>query len=155
MERRKSKIFLKPATALVCNLSIRVSGAGEQVTLSHAYLIDDSFSGLSTSIGTVVVHPETTSLLQLRDILEYDSRGTVKRRSLLFQEAMFIMQRLPRLNPTLSDTATDKYVFGYAKKGTDDVKMFDNVDENKVLSELLKNIFEYDIVLIPLSQLPP
>ena len=132
---------------------MRVYGIGEQVTLSHGYVVDDSNSDMSPVIGTITIDFSTTTIRELREIIEYDSRDFVKRRSLLFQEALFIMQRLPNVY-NKPKHLINAYTLGYAKKLTNEVKLIDCSNEDEVLDRLIKHVHEVDLIIVPLTQLP-
>jgi hypothetical protein len=139
--------------SFIFNIPIRVYGAGEQVSLSHGYLVNDLHSGTSNILGNITINVETITFIQLRDLLEYDSTNNMKKRSMLFQEILFIMQRLPNIyNKPISECY--KYVFGYAKKNMNEVKLLDVSLEHECIINLVRNIYDCDLIIIPLSQLP-
>lgn len=131
---------------------MKVYGACEQVQLSHGYLVDDCYSGISTIIGTLSIDVDTTSIKQLKEHIEFNNASTVKRRSVMYQEAMFLMQRLPNIY-NKSTSELNKYKLGLAKKGSSEVRVLVVASEDEVIGSLVSNIFEYDVVLIPFSQI--
>lgn len=72
----------------------------------------------------------------------------------MFQEALFIMARLPNYydRPKLQLT---KWQFGYVEKGTENVKMIHPDSESETLFAMVPDLFKMDLVIVPLSQIPP
>lgn len=134
-------------------VGVRVYGIGEQVTLSHGYVVDDAYTGISSVIGTITIDFSSTNVRELRQVIEYDSRDFVKRRSLLFQEALFIMQRLPNIYDKPKHLINN-YTLGYAKKLSNEVKLIDCSNEDEFLDRLVKHVHEVDLIIIPITQLP-
>ena len=134
-------------------VGVRVYGIGEQVTLSHGYVVDDAYTGISSVIGTITIDFSSTNVRELRQVIEYDSRDFVKRRSLLFQEALFIMQRLPNIYDKPKHLINN-YTLGYAKKLSNEVKLIDCSNEDEFLDRLIKHVHEVDLIIIPITQLP-
>lgn len=137
----------------VYHINIRVYGAGEQVALSHGFIVDDLSAGISNVIGTIAINPELLTIKQLRTLLEYNHEGNATRRSMIFQEALFIMQRLPNIYNKPNEVI-NKYTLGYAKKNMNEVKLLDCTNDEEVLVNLVKNIYDNDIIIIPLTQVP-
>ena len=134
-------------------IGVRVYGIGEQVTLSHGFIVDDVPAGMSSIIGTVTIDSRSTTIKSLRQSLEYDSRDYVKRRSLLFQEALFIMERLPNIY-NRPKHLIGCYKLGYAIKNTNEVRLLDTSNEDELLHNLIKRLHEVDLIIIPVTQLP-
>ena len=78
-------------------LNIRVYGQNMPVTHSHGFLVDDFPTGLSPPIGDIQVDVRKVNFESLRTTIEYNTGSHMNRRSLIFQEALFIMSRLPNL----------------------------------------------------------
>jgi hypothetical protein len=134
-------------------VNIRVYGQGMAVTHSHGFLVDDFPTGLSTPIGTVIIEPRKTTFEQLRPSIQYNTTGHMTRRSLMFQEALFIMSRLPNLYDRQKSELT-MWQFGFVKKGEDQVKLIHPDRENQQVASLIPELFNHDIVIVPLSQIP-
>lgn len=143
------------AKALKFNVSIRVYGDGENLTHSHAYLVDDVPTGISPPIGHLGIDIRVMSLTQLRPIIEYNRQGHMDRRSLMFQEALFIMHRLPNIYERPKEHLI-KYSFGFVPKDGTDVKLIHPSREPEPIAQLIgaTDIFSHDIVIIPWSQIP-
>lgn len=136
-------------------IRIRVYGESDNPTHSHGYLVDDVPTGISPPIGQLVLDIRTHTLAQLRPLIEYNRKGHMNRRSLMFQEALFIMQRLPNIYNRPKDDL-DKYSFGFVKKDGTEVKLIHPDRESEFISELMGAIdfFSHDLALIPRSQIP-
>jgi hypothetical protein len=78
----------------------------------------------------------------------------MNRRTLMYQEALFIMNRLPNYYDRPKGQLT-QWQFGYTEKGTDNVKMIHPDSENQTLFQSVPDLFNVDLVIVPLSQVPP
>jgi hypothetical protein len=137
------------------NIYIRVFGEGDNYTHSHGYLVDDMPTGISPPIGCLNIDARTHTLAQLRPLIEYKRQGHMDRRSLMFQEALFIMNRLPNIyNRSKEDLI--KYSFGFVLKEGTDVKLIHPDRETEFISNLIGAVdfFSHDLILIPWSQIP-
>ena len=83
--------------------------------------------------------------------------GHMKTRNLMFAECLFLMKRLPNLyNRPKEDL--NKYQFGFIRKSSfEDVKLIHPERESEPISEHIgrSDFFEHDIIIVPLSQIPP
>ncbi|CAN0343291.1 unnamed protein product, partial [Ectocarpus fasciculatus] len=95
-----------------------------------------------------------TTLSEIRDRIEYNRDGHMNRRTLLFQEALFIMGRMPNYYDRPKGQLT-RWQFGYVQKGSDNVKMIHPDSEGQTLFATVPDLFGVDIVIVPLSQVPP
>jgi hypothetical protein len=88
-------------------------------------------------------------------MIQYSRSGHQDKRSMMFQEALFIMSRLPNYynRPELE---LQKYVFAFAKKDGSEVKMISPNRETEPIASLISatDFFIHDLVLVPLSQIP-
>eukprot|EP01031_Cornospumella_fuschlensis_P042049 gene42049-51334_t len=137
---------------LVFNVNVRLYGAAQNNHDSHSYLIGDTPLGTSYVLGTLRVNIRSLSLRQLRPMLEYDKSGHMDRRSMLFQEARFLMTRLP--NPKkLPDPF--QYRLGFVKKDRTDFRLVPEEQEELPISEVIGAVdfFLYDLAIVPLTQL--
>ena len=137
------------------NINIRVFGEGDNFTHSHGYLVDDMPTGISPPIGQLNIDARTYTLQQLRPLIEYKLMGHMDRRSLMFQEALFIMSRLPNIyNRSKEDTI--KYSFGFVQKDGTEVKLIHPDRESEFIADLIGAVdfFSHDLILIPWSQIP-
>ena len=137
-------------------INIRIFGESDSYMHSHCYLVDDMPIGLSPPIGQLVIDIRTHTLQQLRPMIEYRRKGQMNVRSLMFQEALFIMNRLPNIyNRSKEDLIN--YSFGFVLKDGGDVKLIHPDRETEFISELIgaTDFFSYDLILIPWSQIPP
>lgn len=100
------------------------------------------------------VDAKTTKLSEMRDRIEFNRSGHMNRRTLLFQEALFIMSRLPNYYDRPKSQLT-RWQFGYVKKGSDNVKMIHPEAESQTLFAAVPDLFSVDVVIVPLSQVPP
>jgi hypothetical protein len=136
-------------------VTVRVYGRHESRDESHSYLIDDMCTGVSSPIGYLAINIRTVTLTQVRPMLEYDRSNTMNRRSMMFQEALFIMSRLPNhYNRPHNDMKI--YRFGFVKKDKSSLKLIKREDEDKPIADLIGAVdfFEHDLCVVPLSQLP-
>jgi hypothetical protein len=139
---------------LVFSLNVRVYGAIQHSKLSHSYLIDDMPTGVSHVVGVLQINIRHFNLKQVRLMIEYDKSNHMDRRSMLFQEAMFIMNRLPNLAQIPSDQRYS-YRMGFLRKDRSELKVIAEEDEEKLISDLLGPVdfFDYDLAIVPLSQI--
>ena len=119
------------------------------------------------------------TLRRLRPIIQYDRSGHMDKRSMMFQEATFVMSRLPNhykrarcelqmyqfgkcfLNFEgfcLSLLFTLKITFlGFFHRKTKELILIETENEDKPIADLIGAIdfFAYDLAIVPLSQIPP
>lgn len=138
----------------ITTLSVRVYGQGLTVTESHSYLVDDHPAGLSAAIGQVPIDARKLNFTKLRLILQYNTSEHMNRRSLLFQEALYIMSRLPNVYNRPKHELT-KWQFGYVRKDNDQVKLIHPDKEEQVVYSVIPELYNHDLVIVPLSQIPP
>ena len=138
---------------------IRVYGAHGDSTYGHSYIVDDISLGVSAPIVEYQLDATSYTFKELRYLLQYNTTtaGHMKKRSLVFQEALFIMSRLPNIynRPRVE---LNQYHFGFVKKHEfDDVKLVHPDRETEPIANLIgrTDFFEHDIILVPLSQMPP
>jgi hypothetical protein len=105
-------------------------------------------------LGELEVDAKAIKLSELRDIIQYQRNGHMNRRSLMFQEALFIMSRLPNYYNKPKGELT-KWQFGYVEKGSENVKMLPASAEQQTLFAAVPELFNVDLVVVPLSQIPP
>eukprot|EP01040_Poterioochromonas_malhamensis_P009920 gene9920-10777_t len=155
-EKAMTAAFPTPEEELKFKVSIRVYGKDDSRKESHSFILDDHFTGISSVIGDVTVNIRTTTFNQLRPILEMNRANEMNKRSMLFQEALFIMDRLPNVyNRPRGDLR--KYRFGFLhKQNLTDFRLISEADEDKPIAELIGvvDFFSYDVCIVPLSQLP-
>lgn len=137
-------------------LKIRVYGKKFDSSESHSYLIDDHYSGTSLPIGELNIDIRKATLKELKPVIQYDRGGHMDKHSMMFQEALFIMSRLPN-HYNRPKSERNKYVFGFIKKDGSDLRVVDLEDEDKPIAELIGAVdyFEYDLAIVPLTQLDP
>lgn len=146
MDNTRGNRFLK--------LNIRVYSQLMPVTHSHGYLIDDFSTGLSPSLGEIQIDARKLTLLSLRTIIMYNTSNHMNRRSLLFQEILFIMSRLPNLYDRPKEDLT-QWQYGYVKKGETKVKLIHPDREDQLIVSIIPELYKHDLVVVPLSQIPP
>lgn len=137
-------------------LAVKVYGKSFDSSLSHSYLIDDCYTGISAPIGELNIDIRKMTLKELRPILQYDRSGHMDRRSMLFQEAMFIMSRLPNYY-NRPKVELNKYLFGFLHKETSELTLVNAEKEVVPIIDLLGVVdyFSYDLAIVPLSQIEP
>lgn len=72
----------------------------------------------------------------------------------MFQEALFIMSRLPNLYDRPKPELT-MWQYGYVRKDDTQVKLIHPDKEAGTLGSVIPEIFKHDLVIVPLSQIPP
>jgi hypothetical protein len=141
---------------LTYELIVRVWGQTHDVVHSHGYLVDDVPTGLSGPVGVLHVNAQKITFRQLRPMIEYaQDCGHMKKRNLIFQEALFYFNRMPNLyDRPFGDL--QKYRLGFVKKDGSDVKMFKRAQDDTPVVQLLglTEYFGHDLVIIPFSQIP-
>ena len=138
-------------------LDIRVYGKQFNPMTSHGYCVDDTPQGPSSPVGTLVIDIRVVTLTQIRPMIQYDRSSHTDRRSIMFQEALFKMSRLPNYfnRPSIE---LNKYRFGFIKKdGISDFKLVEKEKEDLPISEIIGAVdfFVFDLCIVPLSQIPP
>lgn len=147
-------------------LNVRVYGLEQHSRSSHGYLIGDMPSGVSHVVGTLNINIRTVTLKQVRPMLEFDRSGHMDKRSLLFQEAMFIMSRLPDHSQSAgTGTGTgnslqgDKFAYrlGFVKKDKSALRLVEEAAEGQVIADLIGAVdfFDFDLAIVPLTQIAP
>lgn len=139
------------------NLKIRVYGEGYKTHLSHAFLVDDMPMGVSAPVGELVIDVRNVTLQQLRPMIMYDIRGAMKRRSMLWQEVLFIFGRLPNMYDR-PKSELNKYQFGFVRKSKlEDIKLIHPSRETVPIADLIgaTDFFSHDLVIVPVTQLHP
>ena len=137
-------------------LKIRVYGEGHKTHDSHGYLLDDLPMGVSAPVTEMVVNIRDLSLHQLRPTLMYDNRNSMKKRSVVWQEVLFVMDRLPNVyNRPKSDLY--KFRFGFVRKSRlQDVTLISPEAEMRPIADLIgaTEYFNHDLVIVPVTQIP-
>jgi hypothetical protein len=144
-----------PNAELSFKLRIRVYGRDENRTESHSYLLDDFPTGITWVVGELNINIRTKTLAQVRPMIEYSKENNIVKRTILFQEVLFIMGKLPnyynREKPELV-----QYRFGFVKKDKTGFRLLSVEDEEKPIADLIGAVdfFGYDLCIVPLSQIP-
>lgn len=138
-------------------LKVRVYGMKFDSSVSHSYLVDDVPTDTTAPIGEFHIDIRNTTLKQVRPMIQYDRSGHMDRRSMMFQEALFLMRRMPNYF-NRPDKDWNKYRLGFVSKETGgNLKLIDEADETKPISELIgaTDYFLVDLAIVPLTQIPP
>jgi len=141
---------------------------------THSFLVDARKGGMSHVIGSINVDPRKTTLANCRNLVEVvEDRGVFKR-NILFQEARAIMEICSNI---FNRPEEHKFVYKLGLKESQDSKqendedkddeneeqsengdyipsIFSEEDEEVPLFELVDELWKYELVLIPLSQIP-
>lgn len=138
------------------NLKIRVYGEGHKTHDSHGYLLDDLPMGVSAPVTEMIVNIRELSLHTLRPMLMYDNRNNMKKRSALWQEVLFIMDRLPNVynRPKLEMRL---FRFGFVRKSRlQDITLVTTEAEKRPIADLIgaTEYFNHDLVIVPITQIP-
>jgi hypothetical protein len=142
--------------SLNCSLTIRVYGKAKDCSDGHSYLVGDSFSDVSHPIGKLIIDIRAVTLQQLRPMIEYDRSNRMDKRSMMFQEAIFLMDRLPNEHGRPRHELRE-YRFGFIKKDFSDIRMVHPNEETKYISEFFSptDFFLHDLCIVPLTQIDP
>jgi hypothetical protein len=135
-------------------LSIRVYGEGYKTQESHGFILDDQPMGVSAPVTTMTVNIRILTLQQLRPILMYDQRDRMKKRSMVWQEVLFIMGRLPNIYNRPKEER-NLYQFGFCRKDNlQDITLVHPTYENRSIAELIgaTDFFSHDLIIVPLTQ---
>lgn len=137
------------------HLKIRVYGQSLDTSKSHSYCVDDCPAGVSPPVGTLYVDILSVTLRQMRQMIQFNKTGHMDKRSLMFQEAIFIMQRLPNLY-SRPKAELLMFQYGFYNRETRKTKFVDPNDESMPLGNLIgaASLQVHDVVIVPLSQLP-
>ncbi len=143
--------------ALRFHIKIRVYGKGFDEKYSHGYCVDDTPFGISHPIGELYIDVRTTNFVQLRPVIQYNRTNHMDRRSIMFQEALFIMERLPNLY-NRPKVELNKYQFGFVDvRNNNQLTLISRDRETIPIVNLIgaADMQFHDIVLVPLSQIQP
>ncbi len=137
-------------------LKIRVYGEGHRTHDSHGYLLDDMPMGVSAPVTEMVVNIRDLSLNQLRPMLMYDNRNGMKKRSAVWQEVLFVMDRMPNVynRPKLE---MKQFQFGFVRKSRlQDITLITPEAEMRPIADLIgaTEYFNHDLVIVPWTQIP-
>eukprot|EP01038_Epipyxis_sp_PR26KG_P010353 gene10353-13908_t len=144
----------EPEKQKIHKIKLRVYGMSHNNFESHSCVVDNLPTGISTPIAELNINIKVMTLHHLRPIIEYDRSMKMNRRSLVFQEALFIMSRLPNyFNRTTFELS--QYVFGFINKDGSGFRVLSTDEEMKPIGELIGavDIFSHDLLLVPLSQI--
>jgi hypothetical protein len=139
---------------LILKFKIYIYGTGMNVNISHSFCINDMPCGTSPQIGDIKFDIRSTSFKQLRNMLEYDRSDDMLKRSLIFQEALSIMGRLPNIS-SRPKQELNRYLFGFVRKDNRELKIVDGNQEGQIVESFLEQyeFFVRNLMIIPLSQL--
>lgn len=143
------------AKLLTFVLKVRVYGLKFDASVSHSYLVDDVPTDTSAPIGEFHIDIRTTTLTQVRPMIQYDRSGHMDRRSMMFQEALFLMRRMPNYFNRPKDQ-WNKYRLGFVRKDTLELQLIREEDEGKPIAQLIgaTDYFLVDLAIVPLTQIP-
>ena len=135
-------------------LKVRVYGRFDS-SKSHSYLVDDVPTGTSAPIGEFHIDIRNKTLAQLRPMIQYDRSGHMDKRSIMFQEALFLMRRMPNYFDRPANE-WNKYRLGFVHKDTLELKLIKEEDEGRPIAELIgaTDYFTVDLAIVPLTQIP-
>ena len=133
-------------------LNIRVYSKSVGLSKSHSYCVDDFQTGTSPLVGSIYVDPTSVTFSDLRNMLEYSRERGMNKRSVIFQEVLFIMNRLPNVFEKSADVKF-KYALGFIEKGTGKIEIIPFSAENSSISSQRPGLSNYDIAIIPVTQI--
>jgi hypothetical protein len=137
-------------------IKIRVWGQGFDESISHGYCVDDTPFGISHPIGDIYIDVRTVTFKQLRPMIQYCRTGHMDKRSMMFQEALFIMSRLPNIYSRPKEELK-RFQFGFINKKTKGLTVVSIEQEGIPIVNLVgaADMENHDIALVPLSQIDP
>ena len=137
------------------HIKVRVYGHAIDTSTSHGYLVDDTPAGISAVIGELFIDIRTVNLKQVRPMIQYNRTGHMDKRSLMFQEALFIMSRLPNVFSRPNEDRY-RYLFGFVDVESKLTKFISAEHETVPIVDIVGNVdgFGHDLAIVPLSQLP-
>ena len=132
---------------------VYVYGNGRDPTLSHSYCLDDFPTATSPQIGSIVIDIRAMTFKQLRLKLQYDKSEDMDRRSILFQEALYLMSRLPNIYDRPKRDLREYYI-GFVRKDNNELKIVGKDQEHQTVEEFLGRyeFYSRNLMLVPLSQ---
>lgn len=138
------------------NLTVRVYGKAKDCSGSHSYLVGDSFTDVSHPVGRLTIDIRAVTLKQLRPMIEYDRSNHMDKRSMMFQEAIFLMDRLPNEFGRPRQELRE-YRFGFIRKDFSNLRMVLPEEESMYISEFFSTVdfFNYELCIVPLTQIDP
>lgn len=121
----------------------------------HSYYVGHDAGGLSEPLDMLVVDPSCT-FLQLRESIEERCDGNVMLRRMFFTEFIYLMQRCHNFHGYESN-ALKTYRFGVlnATDAAEKIKLIKQQDETKPIQDIVADIHDTHIVLIPTTQIHP
>ena len=113
--------------------------------------------GASAPVTEMVVNIRDLSLNQLRPMLMYDNRNGMKKRSAVWQEVLFVMDRMPNVynRPKLE---MKQFQFGFVRKSRlQDITLVTPEAEMRPIADLIgaTEYFNHDLVIVPWTQPRP
>ena len=141
---------------LIFKLKIIVYGREFDSSKSHSFVVDDMQMGPSSPIGEFVLNIKEANLKDLRPKIEYNRSNNMLKRSLLFQEALFIMQRLPNHYKKPKEDIT-RYQWGFYNRKTNHLQLIDLEREHLAIADLIESyidFFDYELAIVPATQIP-
>lgn len=141
------------AEAITLKFRIYVYGNARDPTLSHSYCLDDFPTATSPQIGSMFVDIRATTFKQLRSRLQFEKSEDMDRRSMIFQEALYLMSRLPNLYDR-SKRDLREYYIGFVRKDNNELKIVGKDQEHQTIEEFLGRyeFFTRNLMIIPYSQ---
>ena len=157
MATKEQKNAPTPTKNVKFTLVIRVYGEGYKTQWSHGYILDDQPMGVSDPVVTMPVNIRILTLQQLRPILMYDMRNNMKKRSVVWQEVLYIFGRLPNIFDR-PKSELNLFQFGFCRKDNlQDIQLVHPSYENRSISDLIgaTDFFNHDLIIVPLTQISP
>lgn len=137
----------------ILKFKIYVYGHGIDTSRSHSYCVDDT-QNVTVHVGEVLVDISSITFKELRIKIQYNKSNDMDKRSLLFQEVLFIMDKLPNIY-NRDKNELRKYLFGFVRKGNNELKIVGNNQEDQSIEMFLDryDFFARNLMIIPLSQI--
>jgi len=155
MASKELKERPSPTKDVKFTLVIRVYGEGYKTQESHGFILDDLPMGVSDPVVVMPVNIRILTLKQLRPILMYDTRHHMKKRSVVWQEVLYIMGRLPNIYDR-PKSEKNLFQFGFCRKDNlQSIQLIHPTYENRSIAELIgsTDFFSHDLIIVPLTQI--
>lgn len=89
------------------------------VRTQHSFLVANDQGGLTSGVGAVAVNSGVDTLTELRSIIEVQKDKAMCRRSVLFEEVLYVLSTAPNPHAYPANIYATSYQFGILRKRPD------------------------------------
>ena len=145
----------KPNKSIKKQYNISVYICRESEYTSHAFCMDDFPNGVYLPIGDISIDPTLITFTQLRPLIEYNTSSRMNKRSMIFQEVLYIMNKISNIYERPKHEKL-LYAFGYVDIADESNKlmMIERNQEDTIIFDLLSTNIN-NILIVPYSQIDP